>query len=107
MDPEGGDLRSLYTTDLPSQAADGIQGLAAVSVVTWTPDARYILIGGFEDVGVQVLYRLPAAGGTPERVTSELSVMQFRLHPGGRRVSFLDGEREGEIWVIEGLPDAR
>ena len=108
MNPEGGDLRSLYTTDVPSQAADGFRGfLGTPRVVTWTPDARYILIGGFEGVGVQVLYRLPAAGGTPERITSELSVMQFRVHPGGRRVSFLDGEREGEIWVIEGLPDAR
>jgi Tol biopolymer transport system component len=75
--------------------------------LTWTPDGRNLLIvrrTGKD--GMPELWRIPIAGGEPQR--TGLSMKGMRLvaaHPDGRRIAFDnsgdDSGAPGEVWVLE------
>ena len=70
---------------------------------TWTPDGRNVLIVRL--TGKAELWRIPIAGGEPQR--TGLSMEGMRLvapHPDGRRIAF-DTQywAPGEVWVLENI----
>jgi TolB protein len=65
----------------------------------WSPDGRWIAFSSRRD-GVSHLWRVPAAGGQPERVTK---AMGYKLHwsQDGKSIYFVgSGDIKGNIWSI-------
>lgn len=99
---DGGAPRPIVTIREPDAfALDG---------VAWTPDGRYLIFVKRHLKGQpHSVWRVPAAGGDPQRLNLPMSGTNvgLRVHPDGRRVLFTSGERSSEIWVLENLPGAR
>jgi Tol biopolymer transport system component len=97
----GGTWRELYR--FPKSETDGSWQLP------WTPDGRNLLIvrrTGKD--GIPELWRIPIAGGEPQRTGLSMEGMGlFSLHPDGRRIAFECGRPnppQNELWVLENLP---
>jgi len=79
--------------------------------LAWTPDGRNVLMVRRTGTdGKPELWRIPIAGGEPQR--TGLSVEGMGLvapHPDGRRIAFESGYRgveSRELWVLENIPGA-
>ena len=80
------DLRTRQTTRLTTHRAIDTEG-------TWSPDGRWIYFNSDRSGGPQI-YRIPASGGTPERVTFEGSYnARPRLSPDGKKLAMLHNDR--------------
>ena len=80
------DINSRRTTRLTTHRAIDTEG-------TWSPDGRWIYFTSDRSGGPQV-YRVPATGGTPERVTFEGSYnARPRLSPDGKRLATVFNDR--------------
>ena len=80
------DINSRRTTRLTTHRAIDTEG-------TWSPDGRWIYFTSDRSGGPQV-YRVPATGGTPERVTFEGSYnARPRLSPDGNRLATVFNDR--------------
>ena len=80
------DLSSKETRRLTTHRAIDTEG-------SWSPDGRYIYFTSDRSGGPQI-YRVPAAGGTPERVTFEGSYnARPRLSPDGKRLAMVHLDR--------------
>jgi len=94
----GGEWRELCR--FPKSETDGSWQLA------WTPDGRNLLmVRRTGKDGIPELWRIPIAGGEPQRTGLSMEGMgSFSLHPDGRRIAFDSGRRGGspnELWVLE------
>jgi len=94
----GGELRELCR--FRQSETDDFTELA------WTPDGRNVLIvrrTGKD--GISELWRIPIAGGEPQRTGLSMESMGIVApHPDGRRIAFESGNRSGEpneLWVLE------
>jgi Tol biopolymer transport system component len=103
MPAAGGEWRELCR--FPKSETDGSWDLR------WTPDGRNLLIlrrAGKD--GIPELWRIPVAGGEPQRTGLSMEGMGlFSIHPDGRRIAFESGSRSrkpNELWVLENLPAA-
>jgi Tol biopolymer transport system component len=93
---------------------------ATIISITWTPDGRSLLFTRVDQWGgdlnqpevhnIHNVYRVGLAGGEPQRVemgTEELIgglpalAGNPRFHPDGRRVVFVAGEVQFELWMME------
>jgi len=66
-------------------------------------DGRWLLFGGGPRTATGVeyeLYRLPAGGGEPERLTTGGGIMPG-LHPGGRLVAYRNPRTDTGIYVLD------
>jgi len=79
--------------------------------LAWTPDGRNVLMVRRTGTdGKPELWRIPIAGGEPQR--TGLSVEGMGLvapHPDGRRIAFESGNpsvESRELWVLENIPGA-
>ncbi len=80
------DLSTRQTRRLTTHRAIDTEG-------SWSPDGRYIYFTSDRSGGPQV-YRVPAAGGTPERVTFEGGYnARPRLSPDGKRLAMVHLDR--------------
>ncbi len=80
------DLSTRQTRRLTTHRAIDTEG-------SWSPDGRHIYFTSDRSGGPQV-YRVPAAGGTPERVTFEGSYnARPRLSPDGKRLAVVHLDR--------------
>jgi Tol biopolymer transport system component len=87
----GGELRWVHQTEPGEIRWRGGMG--------WTPDGQHILFvksGG--------LWAVSAAGGEPRRLFTMSNLKHVRLHPDGRRVTFVGGPDRAELWVMEDAP---
>ena len=84
----------LYVVDLTTREKRRLTTHRAIDTEgTWSPDGRYIYFTSDRAGGPQI-YRLPAAGGTPERITFEGSYnARPRLSPDGKKLAVLYNDR--------------
>jgi len=98
----GGEPRDIFQFQLPAHFTGN-------SRLIWTPDGKTILfLRGVLDSANQFqsqtfeLWQVSATGGEPQRVA--LTVEQLRdlsLHPAGKRLAFVAGQSNPEVWVME------
>jgi Tol biopolymer transport system component len=73
--------------------------------LTWTPDSSAIIVNKALDAkGEQREYWLvPIAGGQSRKLDGVTPIGNFPLaiHPDGRQIAFLAGERKAEVWALE------
>jgi TolB protein len=104
------DVNSRRKTRLTTHRAIDTEG-------SWSPDGQHIYFTSDRSGGPQI-YRVPASGGTPERVTFEGSYnARPRLSPDGRklamvtndrgnfRIAVMDLERKGLLVLSRGRQD--
>ena len=84
----------IYTLDLASREKTRLTTHRAIDTEgSWSPDGRYIYFTSDRAGGPQV-YRIPATGGTPERITFEGSYnARPRLSPDGEKLAVLTLDR--------------
>lgn len=97
------DAHSVEVARLPLGAELG-------NVTVWTRDGGHLLFARKEKQQAS-LWMVPATGGTPRKIESELdnplTAISLRLHPDGRTVTFGAGESSHELWILENfLPAA-
>lgn len=103
MPATGGEPRELLTLKSPEL-------FAVVYAIAWTPDGRYLLFAKYQEKQSE-LWRIPAAGGTPEKLgTLPEGFRNLCIHPDGRRIIFSAGSdttlRKREVWVMENFLQA-
>jgi len=94
---DGGEPRLLYTT------RKGLSDDTSTNTLTWARDQRYLLFAQ-EDKSGSALWRLPAAGGEPEKLGFSIKGVfkTPRIHPDGRRIVYETIESTGdEVWALE------
>jgi TolB protein len=80
------DINTRRSTRLTTHRAIDTEG-------TWSPDGRYIYFTSDRSGGPQV-YRVPATGGSPERITFEGSYnARPRLSPDGNKLAVVHNDR--------------
>lgn len=84
----------IYTLDITSRQLQQLTTHRAIDTEgTWSPDGRYIYFTSDRAGGPQI-YRIPATGGTPERITFEGSYnARPRLSPDGTRLAMVHNDR--------------
>ncbi len=84
----------LYVIDLSTREKRRLTTHRAIDTEgSWSPDGRYIYFTSDRAGGPQI-YRLPASGGSPERITFEGSYnARPRLSPDGKRLAVLHNDR--------------
>jgi Tol biopolymer transport system component len=85
------------------------RGLAKSYGLSWTRDGRYIIARAVGTPSSEI-WRVPAQGGTPQKLDLSVPKMQFfALHPDNRRFAFTVNEgSKRELWVLENfLPAAK
>ncbi len=84
----------IYTLDITSRNVQRLTTHRAIDTEgTWSPDGRHIYFTSDRAGGPQV-YRVPASGGTPERITFEGSYnARPRLSPDGTRLAVVHNDR--------------
>ena len=84
----------IYSLDITSRQLQRLTTHRAIDTEgTWSPDGRYIYFTSDRAGGPQV-YRVPAKGGTPERITFEGSYnARPRLSPDGTRLAMVHNDR--------------
>jgi Tol biopolymer transport system component len=81
----------------------------ALEVLMWAPDSQSIFVRRRPDAERQPdVVRLPAAGGEPVKVEWTLGhdTRDFRVHPDGKRIAFVQIERTigaAEVRVMPGV----
>jgi Tol biopolymer transport system component len=93
-----GELRTLFETARPlPQNRGGFE---------WTPDGRHVLVPvGFQGERKSEILMIPVEGGEPTAILEwHGDILDLRLSPDGRRLSFTSGRPRGEVWRIENLP---
>jgi Tol biopolymer transport system component len=103
---EGGEPRELVRIPAPGALSRGNAGL------DWSPDGRYLLIGGNPDAHHRRTLWLADPNGSPIRelatfVSDGGMQVRPRFHPGGREISVIAGRNRWEIWTLDQLRPER
>lgn len=69
----------------------------------WAPDGDALIATKFGPGKSTELWRVPVAGGSPQKVSVPVTRTDFTIHPDGRRVAFTTGQIRREVWAIENL----
>jgi Tol biopolymer transport system component/beta-lactamase regulating signal transducer with metallopeptidase domain len=79
-----------------------------IATIAWTSDGHHLLYGVKEATETE-LWRIPAAGGEPQRLGLAMEGLRdLSVHPDGHRIAFTGGSAKSEIWVLENfLPAAQ
>ncbi len=103
LDLQSGELRELYSVELPLHLELREEDLA------WSPDGEHVLVmagpwGGQEE---HAILSVPVDGGEPVRLMEAMVGQRYlALHPDGRRLAFAGGDVRVELWVLDGVSEA-
>jgi len=89
----GGDTREL----LPGKIQEWV-------FPVWARDGKSILFGGRisgPKEATREIWQVPAEGGDPQKISSDVVGKNIQLHPDGRRIVFTSGTTSNEVWVME------
>jgi len=80
-------------------AAPGSMGDA----VAWTPDSQGVLINRTPEGRKPEIVLVPLNGGQPRALPIDPSapLETMRVHPDGRQIAYVSGQRRSEVWVLE------
>jgi len=103
MPAEGGPARELLVVKPPG-------GLRPFVALLWTADGRHLLLSYANNLSSDKyeIWRMPVTGGELQNTGLAAPLMLgARLHPDGRRIAFVAGEKQSEVWLMENfLPAA-
>jgi Tol biopolymer transport system component len=94
---DGGEPRELLRVVAPQ----------SVAPVTWTPDSRAVLLKKRLGDAQSELWLASTTGAAPRKVEFDANRVYaaaqgwIRLHPDGRQLAFVSGQRASEVWVLE------
>jgi Tol biopolymer transport system component len=73
--------------------------------MVWVKDARSLIAAQRDKPGTSwSLWRIPTAGGDPQRIGVTMDEMrQVRISPDGRSLAFDAGKLGGELWMMSGF----
>ena len=94
----GGEPREVLRERVPENWASNLQ---------WSPDGQYLFFARrpANEKYKAELWRISAKGGEPQRTGLVVEwLVNFRVHPDGRRIAFIAGKNEHEVWVMENIP---
>jgi Tol biopolymer transport system component len=95
----GGMVQELTTLPGP-----GNHSWALPANLVWTPDSKYLLFPVEERQNPEILYRISAEGGKPEKLwESKNGISGMSIHPDGRQIALSTYTKANEIWVMENL----
>jgi Tol biopolymer transport system component len=97
MPAEGGSARELLAVKPP-------RGLRPFVALLWTADGRHLLLGYADNMSSDTyeIWRMPVTGGELQKTGLAAPLMLgARLHPDGRRIAFVAGEKQSEVWAME------
>ncbi len=97
MPTEGGPSREVYRHPV---WLDG----SRYNALTWTPDQRFLLFVRGEEQNDSTLWRVPAAGGSPEKASATLNarLKSPTVRPDGKQLAFgLAENDDNEVWALE------
>jgi Tol biopolymer transport system component len=93
MDEASGEIREL---DAPEPNAE-------IRLPIWSADGRHVLYCKRGKEGWE-LWRVPAAGGKPERLASfSGSILAMAIHPKGQKIAYTAKFTTAELWAYENL----
>ena len=100
MPSGGGEPRRVFQTT-PALIGNAFQG-----GLSWTPDQRFLLFVMLDQDGSRVLWRVPVAGGEPEKMgvaaKAGTNLSSIQVHPDGRKVAYASQELgPEEVWTLE------
>ena len=76
------------------------------NTLAWTPDGRSLLFGRAE-ADTPDLWRVAAAGGSPQKIGLAGEVKTPAVRPGGKEIAFAMRETDdNEVWMIDNLVSA-
>ena len=95
----GGEPRVLHRLQDTEKFALPVAG----SCLAWTADGRYVLfvIRSVDQPWPTGLWRVPAAGGEPQKLLEMDRLSDISVHPDGRRIAFTSGWSQMEVWAME------
>jgi Tol biopolymer transport system component len=76
-----------------------VEGVTFSNFLTWTPDGRVVVVRTGPS---SEWWLVPTDGRTVTKLTN-LPFTSGAIHPDGRRVAHVAGERKTEVWMIENL----
>ncbi|MBZ5585311.1 MAG: hypothetical protein LAQ30_24530 [Acidobacteriia bacterium] len=83
-------------------------------MVAWMPDGQGVVVRKLlfdSENAAEELLLVPVGGGQPRKLeidTRYLNVSRINIHPDGRQVAYLGGDKKNEVWVLENfLPVAK
>ena len=94
---DGGEARILCNAIFP--------GSGIYKKISLSPDGKYIYFSAKTQAITSVLYRIPAAGGSPEIVwqSKDYNIAGISIHPDGKRIALSTSVSQVEIRAIENL----
>ncbi len=112
IDEEGSGISNLLK--IPETGGEALIMCAYKSNQNWrfkrfalSPEGKYIYFSALDSASKSILYRIPAAGGTPEiilQLPKDFLFAGISIHPEGKRIALSVNKLSGiEIRVIENL----
>ena len=93
---------------MPASGGEAREILRAPNVhgpgrLAWTADGRQVLVvRSTGSPGQTELWRVPVAGGEPQKIDLPAGLAFPSFHPDGRRLAFTGGRAgQKEVWVLE------
>jgi len=93
---QGGEAREIYK----AQASETLNSLE------WFPDGKSVLISkrtsfNVQDQGAEI-WKAPAEGGEATSMGIKMDRLgSIRIHPDGKRIAFVAGMGQGEVWTMQ------
>ena len=76
------------------------------NTLAWTPNGRSLLFGRAE-ADTPDLWRVAAAGGSPQKIGLAGEIKTPAVRPGGKEIAFAMRETDdNEVWMIDNLVSA-